>query len=355
MPVNEVVYASDLIEEAQTLAKTKAYNSFSFRELLGLLNNIYQYTYERLALVDDGFWSKTIQLTNVKTTLPPCVKNAIKVYTTMHPDGWDRIPYHPAGNRTMRDGLTFKVSGMDIFVRDAERRPVFCEYIPEPPLLYFTKNNRDPEMLDDYVAPNTLPQRQAYGRMCDLVHENGRWVLESLNMGVLEPVDITEFIEMPGYTLVTCISDCPYVFVSYVDDLRGEYVSYVLKDLLGSMSRSRYNPFDYQGRSSKVRFYEAKYNDYTGMGVVIKDQEDGRFKRLGWTCDTIVTYPQAIMRHYIVARLAQRLADRNSTDVMEVERAVVDTERSLGQFIKRNQASFDRIQNVVGIHVSDYL
>ena len=371
--VNEIVYASDLIEEAQNLAQVKAWNSFSFREMLRLLNEVYGYVYEQIALIDQGYWTKTVRLTQQLTHIPPHVKNTVHVYSAQEIVGFDRRMFRQSGNRNLNSPNTYYISGMDLWCPDATRRTVWCEYVPEPPLLTFTKNNRDPKLIPaGTIGLPAIEEQQRYGlyRIDLALDVDPSGVVETNAITVtathltytnMDPIDLTALFAWENHNIVYFKCDFPYVFVSYVDTITNDYSCFIYKDLIQGVSKTEFNPFDYLGRPTSLRYLTSKYNDYTGMGCLVRDYldltpEGGPIdKELGWTPDTIVTYPSPIVRTYIVARLAQRIADRNSSNIMEIERVLADASRSLGSFLKRNQGSFSRIDNVTGMTISDFL
>lgn len=376
-------YASDLLEDAMNLAQTKAINSFSFRDTFNTLTELWGYCYERIALIDPGYFSKTIRLTKEVTHLPPCVKNTIRVYSARDVVGFSRKIFKEAGMNDLTAPLTFHVSGNDIYCKDVTLRTVWCEYIPEPCTVFFTKNNRDPKMLwqpgQDKKEPiwdqienanhtaivgHRLSTRGSNNRrfkFWELVGEGSPidqqvFVFRNLVDTQADRIDKTDFIVRQGYDIRAFILDFPYLFITYQQQGTDDYESYIIKDLLSeSPSIDRYNAFDYSGRGTNVMFMTAKYNDYTGLGVSVYDKADGSVKELGWTPDTKMIYPSRIMYNYMVATLAQRFAAMNGSTVMAVELALVNAQEEMGNWMKKNKSAWVRANNVVGPTLGDWM
>jgi hypothetical protein len=163
------------------------------------------------------------------------------------------------------------------------------------------------------------------------------------------------------YDLVYLSFDYPYAFATYRHRSTGIYHSQILTDLMGAIKRTKYNPFDYTGRHSNVRFIDASYNDDTGMGVVIEDHDDynveGKpvLKRLGFTPDTLMIYPQPCIYDYLVAHLARRFANKNETDIKDIEYTLALAEREMSMFLKKERNPWQRVKNVTGPRISDVL
>jgi len=374
-------YASDLLEDAMILAQTKALNSFSFRDTINSLTELWGYCYERIAQIDAGYYSQTMRLTQKLTHLPPFVKNTIRVYSAREQIGFSRRLYMEAGMNDLNAPRTFHVSGNDIYCWDADLRTVWLEYIPEPPFITFTKNNRDPKILkaDDDKAKKPYYEQRNYG----MYRLWGREAVEKVGSSSSISEDIVarlnddqydiEFVHRmdneaepivrndlrrDGYEIVAFILDQPWLFITYqrIDDSDiVHYESFLTQWVLSNGPMLPYNPFDFQGRGSNVKFIQAEYNDYTGMGVTIEDQADGNFKVLGFTPDTLMTYPSRIMYNYMVASMAQRFAALNGATIMAVEIALVQAQDEMGLWMKKNKSAWMRANNVTGPQLSDFL
>jgi hypothetical protein len=343
-------YASDILEDAQTLAQTKAFNSFSFRDCLNLLTELWGYCYEKICLIDDGFYSTTVQLRRQLTRLPPFVRNTVKVYHAQEVIGYARQVYKEAGMRDLTGPGVFHISGNDLYCKDAERTTIWLSYTPAPPFVTFTKNNRDPKILD---AEPPVQTNMRYGNY-DISVSGGKYIFTSKIDGTLA-TDATDIFLRGAEDISAFIPNYPYIFVSYTNKNTGDYSSFIYKNALSSLEVIRYNPFDYQGMPSRVKFLKAKFNDYTGMGVTVLDQEDGLIKELGWTPDTLLVYPTRIMYNYLVSNVAKRFASINASVIPAVEEALAASRYEMGAFLKKDKSGWGRIDNVTRPTVGDYL
>jgi len=343
------------------LAQAKAINSFSFRDIMNTLTELWAYCYERISQVDSGFYSVVMPIDQRLTRLPSMLKQSILVFASRDLSSPRKV-YKEAGYNDMNSPWTYRISGNDLFCWDAPTRRVWLEYVPEPPFLTFTKNNRD------YKIFSTVPAKQddifRYG-MFELVQE-GETPAAELNeyifrtRGSTEEVNLTNSIKREGYEIRSFILDHPYLFISYEhvlngDTPTGDFESYIIEDLLGAFTRKRYNPFDYMGRDSNLEFLSAKYNDYTGMGVVVLDHDDGVAKELGWTPDSLVTYPSNVVVNYLRANIAKRFASLNNATIMAVEESLVSSTHEISKFLKKDQSAWSKMNNVTGPTWADFL
>ena len=181
------------------------------------------------------------------------------------------------------------------------------------------------------------------------------------NVTLNQVEDITELIqaapledENDGNWVISYIScDYPYIFVTYEHSITGEHLSgFFDKDRLFN----QYNPFAFLGRNSNIEYLRCKWNDKTGMGVVIKDyNDDEKIKELGWTPDTQLDYPAPEMYRYLVARLADKLSALNESNIMGVQKELVEAHYSFETFISKDKSSFKRIANVNPATIGDWL
>jgi hypothetical protein len=358
-------YASDALEDAMQLASVKSINSFSFRDCINTMTEIWGQCYNYIAKVDQGFYSTTIKLKKRLTHMTPYVRNTITVYTGQGPtdEGFSRKVYKASGQNDMQSQFTYYISGNDLYCPDAEIRNVYCEYMPEPPFITFTKNNRDPKLFDEEPEPWPNHDSNRFG-IYDLVRPatpTDRWVLQHR----IDPdasVDITDDIVRENWDIDVCILDFPYMFVTYKATAFGageeEFECWIWKNLTSRPTKSIYNPLDYTGHPSNVRFVNAKFNDYTGMGVQVEDfaaPPAERFKELGWTPDTLLVYPTRLMYNFLMASLAKRFAELNGSTVMAVESALASARLEMSQHLKKNQSGFFQITNVNGLTIGDLL
>jgi len=368
-------YASDMLEDAMILAQTKAINSFSFRDTINSVSELWRYCYEKMAQIDSGFYSKTVRLTGglngepKLTRIPPHVMGSLRVYSARGPVGFSRRVYKQSGQNDMNSPRTFHISGNDVYCWDTDLTWVWCEYMPEPPFITFTKNNRDPKIFRE--APQAEYTQRNYGMFRLWGAYNGATAMTSaeviarlndlavpitfMNRSTLEVIDRTVAFRREGFEIVAFILDHPWCFITFRNIITDEHESFVTQGVIEDIEHTRYNPFDYQGRGSNVQYLTAKYNDYTGMGVVILDYSDGQCKELGWTPDTLMRYPSRIMYNYMVATLAQRFAALNGSTIMAVEIALAQAQDEMGLWLKKNKSAWMRADNVTGPMLMDFL
>jgi len=297
------------------------------------------------------------------------VKSAIKVYAAKDVVDFSRRVYKSAGQNDLRSPFTYHLSGNDLYCADAERRTVWLEYVPEPPLIMFTKNNRDPKILDR--AP-VVVDNYNYGPY-KLLEEAGKNIRELDEYRFLprvhpddddvEAIDLTSRINRGAedFEITGLILDSPWMFISYKHRYNDERQAFLVKNILNEFAISPYNPFDFTGRGTNIELITAKYNDYTGMGVTIYDYNDldrsGNpvIKELGWTPDTLMTYPSRIMYNYMVATMAKRFAALNNSTIMAVEYAVIEAREEMSLWMKKDKSAWSRLNNVTGPTLADFL
>jgi hypothetical protein len=164
-------------------------------------------------------------------------------------------------------------------------------------------------------------------------------------------------------TFISC--KYPYIFVSYEHSITGEHYSGFFTK---GMEWTEYNPFAYTGLNSNIEYIQVDWNDKSGMGVTIQDYNDiinenddengngmPRVKTLGWTPDTKLIYPDPVVYRYLVARLADKLSALNESNVMGVQKELLEAEYAFSAFVNKNKAGFTRIQNVNPITAGDLL
>ena len=288
------------------------------------------------------------------------------------------------------------ISGNDLYVPDADRKVVWLEYVPQPQQIFFTHHNRDPkiipfaytksegvsslkaEYLPIYDSLFNLYQLHGYDKNDDevtnwdkekfktiktwkLVHRADPTNYEDITDSVVKECDIDN-----GEWYITFIScKYPYIFISYEHSITGEHYSGFLTK---NMEWVEYNPFAYTGLNSNVEYIKIGWNDKTGMGVTVQDYNDiidenddengngmPRVKELGWTPDTKLIYPDPVVYRYLVARLADKLSALNESNVMGVQKELLEAEHAFEAFVNRNKAGFTRIQNVNPITAGDLL
>lgn len=385
LQINVKNYASDALEDAMRLAQTKALNSYTFSDCMEYLNYAWRDIYDRIAMIDDGYYGKTVRLTKKLTRLPPFVKNSIMIYTGQSPVDSNRVILRSAGTTDLMASGTYRISGMDLFCPDAERRTVWLYYVPICPQLFFTHHNRDPKILDEH-AVKRIRDFGVY-RLIGIKHDElGQEVEVNIADNITTEKDISDCFKwelrnrasLSGYKeditdslikeqdsdsagkwdLIYVSCDFPYIFVSYRHNITGEHISgFFTKEL----EFVEYNPFSFTGRNNNVKYVDCHWNDKTGLGVVIADYNDldsddmPRLKELGWTPDTLLTYPAPEMYRYLVARLADKFSALNESNVLGVQKELVEAKFAFEAFLDKDKSSWKRIENVNPPTLTDWL
>lgn len=394
LQIDVTPYASDALEDAMRLAQTKALNSYSFSDCMQHLNNAWSDIYNRLAMIDAGYYSTCVRITQKLTRLPPFVKNCVSVFSARQLNDFNRQVYRPARNTDMCSSGTYMISGNDLYVPDADRKVVWLEYVPQPQQIFFTHHNRDPKIIpfaytkSENVArlkDEFVPRYEALYNLYQLhgYDENGNEVVDwdkdklrtIVTWKLVHRADPTNYEDVTdniirecddGKWYVTFIScKYPYIFVSYEHSITGEHYSGFFTK---NMEWTEYNPFAYTGLNSNVEYIKVNWNDKTGMGVTVQDYNDiidenddengngmPRVKELGWTPDTKLIYPDPVVYRYLVARLADKLSALNESNVMGVQKELVEAEYAFEAFVNKNKAGFTRILNVNPITAGDLL
>ena len=97
------------------------------------------------------------------------------------------------------------------------------------------------------------------------------------------------------------------------------------------------------------------------MGVTILDYNDTdnngqpKAKQLGWTPDTRLDYPAPEMYRYLVARLADKFSALNESNVMGVQKELVEAHYAFEAFIAKDKSAFKRINNANPASIGDWL
>lgn len=368
-------YASDALEDAMRLAQTKALNSYTFSDCLNHLNYVWSDIYSRMAQIDDGYYGKTIRLTSDLTILPKYVKNTLLVYAAQSPVGYNRTVFRSATNTDLNAAYTYKISGNELYCPDAKRTTVWLYYLPACPQVFFTHHNRDPILHEHGHATHInniyniykLVGTDSNGNTVDITTDSvdtvTKWYFHHRNTSIAYNEDITDKLmvdsDSDGLWKIKYIScDYPYIFVTYEHTVTNEHLSgFYDKD----WSFNIYNPFAFTGRNSDVEYLECHWNDKTGMGVIIKDYNDvdelgePRVKELGWTPDTLLDYPLPEMYRYLVARLADKFSALNESNVMGVQKELVEAKYAFEAFLDRDKSAWKRIINVNPPTLGDYL
>jgi len=415
LQIDNKSFASDALEDAMRLAQVKALNSFTFSDCLMYLNYAWRDIYDRMAMIDDGYYGTNVRITEKLTKLPPFVKNTVQVYEAQSPVDSNRLLYRSSGTMDMTSPRTYKISGTDLYVPYAERATVWLYYVPMCKQVFFTHHNRDPKLHDEYaVKMNSiynLWKMKVYGTNGnEITIDNRKKSLYDEEITKVEFVrrsvtgldendkeDVTERLTIEDddgtknwqITYLSC--DYPYIFVSYRHKITGDHKS-------GFFDRdwnwNDYNPFNFIGRDSNVEYIAVKWNDKTGMGAVVRDwndthkvelsaedlavivvdnldrqietevDDDGneityelvpQIKELGWTPDTLLDYPIPEMYRYLVARLADKFSALNESSIMGVQKELVEARFAFEAYLDRDKSSFKRMVNVNPPTIDDWL
>jgi hypothetical protein len=269
------------------------------------------------------------------------------------------------------------------------------------PMIFFTRNNRDPKLF----APNehatvrsadwSLFRLRVYkaiaGGLAEIQFESETVTPNDLLNAVQFElkhkdttqseynVDITEIILSRAPDWQVCYISCeyPYIFVTYKHRITGEYHSGFYTSILKTPEFTDYNPFAFTGKDSNVEYVETHWNDKTGMGVIVADWNDlvqvssdrlperyikkgdkyyaPKYKELGWTPDTLLIYPAPEMYRYLVALLAEKLSALNESEVMGVGKELAEAKFAFEAFLAKDKSAWVRITNVNGPNFTDML
>ncbi len=355
LQINLKTYASDCLEDAMRLSETKALNSYNWSDCLDTLNYEWSDLYNQISMVDEGFYSITARLTKKLTKLPPFVKNSVRVYGAQASNTYNRQMFRESGYNDLQGYGTYHISGFDLYCPDVEHRTVWLNYVPQPKQLFFTRNNRDPKIYETFTPVVSLDYN-----MYTLKVTGGKYLMEYKNRLLAEyDADITAILTGntgPDWNIVYITCDFPYVFVTYKHQFTGEYWSGFYKDVITNDEFIEYNPFAWTGRNSNVEYLKCKWNDKTGLGVVVKDHNDnGVIKELGWTPDSLLTYPAPEMYRLLVARVAEKFSALNESTVMAVARELEKSNRAFNNFMGKNKSAWKRLDNVNGPSIGDWM
>ncbi|MBP5594489.1 MAG: hypothetical protein J6Y02_03840 [Pseudobutyrivibrio sp.] len=481
LQVDVCPYASDALEDAMRLAQTKSLNSYTFSDCLNFLNYVWSDIYNQICMIDSGYYSKTVKLTDKLTKLPRFVKNSVRVYSAQRPVGFDRRDYRQSGDADLTAPYTYQISGTDLWCPDALNKTVWLEYCPQPTQIFFTHHNRDPkiypgghdiEMNDKfnlYQLIGVIPTSAELSVEINITDKNitgndiarcTKWLLRHRNPRLeIADEDITEYVikesdpEEGDWQLKYISCDYPYIFCSYQNSITGEWHSGFLNK---QYEWTNYNPFAFIGRKDNIEYLSCKYNDKTGMGVIVRDWNDidekitkinnipeqinsviyiendfeykctdgtvinfthgywyNRFatdfnyekvlewdpeispdigdtvldnailkmyngtnweelntksikhfgikesnpvvKELGWTPDTKLVYPAPEVYRYLVARLAEKFAALNESNIMGVQSELTDAHFAFQAFLKKDKSAWERMRNVNPATITDWL
>lgn len=283
-------FASDALEDAMRLAQTKSLNSYTFSDCLNFLNYVWSDIYSQICMIDSGYYSKTVRITNRLTKIPKFVKNSIMIYSAQRPTDFNRRIFRQSGETDLTSAYTYRISGTDLYCPDAEHMPVWLEYCPQPQQIFFTHHNRDPKLYPDghdthrksiynlwkLLGANDLDVADETITKDDIA-KSDKWILRHRNANAnIEDNDITEYVlreedENGKWELKYISCDYPYIFCSYQHNITDEWKSGFFNK---QMEWTDYNPFEWVGRNDNIEYIDCAYNDKTGLGVIVRDWND---------------------------------------------------------------------------------
>lgn len=88
---------------------------------------------------------------------------------------------------------------------------------------------------------------------------------------------------------------------------------------------------------------------------VARRKEEPRIKELGWTPDSKLVYPGPEVYRYLVARLAEKFASLNESNIMGVQSELVDARFAFQAFLKKDKSAWERMRNVNPATIGDWL
>ena len=103
--------------------------------------------------------------------------------------------------------------------------------------------------------------------------------------------------------------------------------------------------------------YKVSTGWYTNLNIdnVAQREANPRVKELGWTPDTKLIYPAPVVYRYLVARLAEKFATLNESDIMGVQSELVDARFEFQAFLKKDKSAWERMRNVNPAFLTDWL
>ncbi len=395
LQVDMIPYASDALADAMQLAQTKSLNSYTFADCLNYLNYAWSDIYNRVAMIDDGYYGKTMQLTEELTHLPKCVKNTIMVYSAQSPLDYNRLVYREAGTTDITSRGVYKMSGRDLYCKDVHRTKMWLYYVPACPQIFFTHHNHDPITYpwnvekEVYDKAPTTNQIGDYGFYMLQYSTNGGMSYEKWAGQAITPytqykwrlrkrdnsgndIEVSDYINIPydpdmgpwSIEYINCYY--PYIFVTWVSQYgRGPEGQRIYKSGFYDKDFNwvTFNGFDYTGQKTNVKFIHTEFNDKTGMGVTLlnynmKDANDPTkpaCQTVGWTPDSKLRYPAPEMYRYLVARLADKFSALNESNVMGVQKELVESKFAFEAFLECDKSAWKRIENVNPATIGDLL
>lgn len=352
-------YCSDAVHEAMRNAGIGSMNSFSWGEIQTFLNNTWRDVYQRLVVLDPGYYSTNIRLTKKCTKMPPFVMNSINVFHAKDPTYPNPQKFRESGWADLNSINTFHISGFDLYCPAAEFKIIWCTFVPQPPDLWFPAHSRDPRILDP-MEPEVNTQYLMYF----LTQIDGKYWLFNKRAHITQSTDPTdedipihEMLNMlgPDWEITYLSCDHPYLFMTLRNLWSNQHKCFIIKNIINDAQINEFNPFAYNGRDQDIEYIKCHHDDFTGLGVVIKDYSDGLYKEVGFTPDTLLVYPCQEMYRLVVARLAEKFSLKSEANRMIVQSELASAEFAFDRFLPKNKASWQRISNVNSPTLSDLI
>lgn len=107
--------------------------------------------------------------------------------------------------------------------------------------------------------------------------------------------------------------------------------------------------------NSIERFDGTDWAQVDNIDHVAQKETNPRVKELGWTPDTKLIYPAPEVYRYLVARLAEKFASLNESNIMGVQSELVDARFAFQAFLKKDKSAWERMRNVNPASITDWL
>lgn len=103
------------------------------------------------------------------------------------------------------------------------------------------------------------------------------------------------------------------------------------------------------------RYNGSDWVNVDNIKKIAQKETNPRVKELGWTPDTKLVYPAPEVYRYLVARLAEKFASLNESNIMGVQSELIDARFAFQAFLKKDKSAWERIRNVNLPTVGDWL
>lgn len=143
----------------------------------------------------------------------------------------------------------------------------------------------------------------------------------------------------PGYWYNRFNNDCQYENVPIVDEYPEDPDIDDVINITGNLQR-------YNGTT---------WETFTDVHDVAQEDIKPIYKELGWTPDTKLIYPSPEVYRYLVARLAEKFAALNESNIMGVKSELLDAKFAFQAFLKKDKSAWERMRNVNLPTMSDWL